>query len=121
MYTPLTRSECDGIIKDYPGNYTDYRESKKKQTPIIKNELAPTKTQKTKTDPKKLSFGEKRELEQLEKALEELEKSKVSLVNNLNSNEQDFEKLAEWGKELKQIEQTIDTNEYRWLELNEGI
>jgi ABC transport system ATP-binding/permease protein len=110
--------EGDGLIKDYPGNYTDYRETVVKLAPALKaNTIA--KSQKTKSKTKKLSFGEKRELEQIESDLGKLEKAKKELTDKLNSNEQDFEKLAQWGKELKVIEEKIDIREYRWLELNE--
>ena len=46
---------------------------------------------------KKLNFGEKRELEEVEKFLEKLELEKADLVKKLNSNEHDFEKLAVYG------------------------
>ncbi len=110
--------EGDGVIKDYPGNYTDYRESIKNKAPEASSDKV-LKQQKEKTTSRKLSYGEKRELEQVEQVIEKLEAQKADLVNKLNSNENDFEKLAEWGKELKQTEQTLSTNEDRWLELNE--
>ena len=112
--------EGDGIIKDYPGNYTDYRESIKGQN--LPPAPAPiNKVKKDKTASIKLSFSEKRELEQVEKSLEKLENEKKNIEDNLNTNEQDFEKLADWGKKLKEVEQEISSNEDRWLELSEGI
>ncbi len=115
--------EGNGLIKDYPGNYTDYRE-RTKNAPQITTAPAAPKTEKKKTEGKKLSFGEKRELEQVEKNLKELELEKKNLEGKLNSNTQEetsgFEKLVEWGKELKQIESEISNNENRWLELSEG-
>lgn len=112
--------EGDGVIKDYPGNYTDYRESIKNRAPLPSSPDAP-KQQKEKTELKRLSFSEKRELEEVERTLEKMEKEKVELVEKLNSNEQDFEKLANWGKELKKLDLAISSNEDRWLQLNEGI
>lgn len=112
--------EGNGVIKDYPGNYTDYRESIKNQPPVASTPSTP-KAQKEKSEPKKLSFGTKRELEQVEKDLTRLEDEKKNLETKLNSNEQDFEKLADWGKALKNIESAISKNEDRWLELSEGI
>ncbi len=115
--------EGNGLIKDYPGNYTDYRE-RTKNAPQITTAPAAPKIEKKKTEGKKLSFGEKRELEQIEKNLKELESEKKNLEGKLNSNTQEetsgFEKLVEWGKELKQIEAEISNNEDRWLELSEG-
>lgn len=112
--------EGDGIIKDYPGNYTDYRESIKTQKPAVSS-TSTAKSKKEKTDAKKISFGEKREIEQVEKEIEKLEIEKKKLEENLDTNEQNFEKLAEWGKNLKQVKQQINANEDRWLELSEGI
>jgi len=110
--------EGDGYIKDYPGNYTDYRERVANVKPTTKVEVA-AKPQKEKSESRKLSFGEKRELEDVEKEIKLLEANKADLVHKLNSNEQDFEKLAQWGKELKTTELALSTNEDRWLELSE--
>lgn len=112
--------EGNGVIKDYPGNYTDYRESIKIQPPVTSTPSIP-KAPKEKSEPKKLSFGTKRELEQVEKDLTRLEDEKKNLENKLNSNEQDFEKLAEWGKALKITSKEISNYEDRWLKLNEEI
>lgn len=113
--------EGDGIIKDYPGNYTDYRESISNVKTPTKTNIATSKPQKEKVAEKKLSFGEQRELKEVEKDIENLEATKADLTNKLNSNEQDFEKLAEWGKELKNTEQALSIKEDRWIELNEEI
>lgn len=112
--------EGNGLIKNYPGNYTEFRELIKSK-PISVAKTATESVKKVKTETKKLSFGEKRELNQVEKDLEQLEQQKTTLVSNLNSGNQDFEKLAKWGKELKEVELQISTNEDRWLELNEEI
>ncbi len=117
--------EGNGIIKNYPGNYTDYRERiKLKATPI--SATAKAKAPKEKIESKKLTFSEKRELAQVEKEIERLEAEKKKLEAKLNSNEQDsmgvgFEKIANWSKELKKTEQELSTNEDRWLELSEGV
>ncbi len=117
--------EGKGIIKDYPGNYTDYRENIKNTKPTA---LVTTvsKPQKEKKQKQKLSFGEKRALEQVEKNLKKLELEKKDFEKKLNSHVPNptaigFEKLAEWSKELKRIELEISNNEDRWLELSERI
>ncbi len=112
--------EGQGLIKDYPGNYTDYRESQLKK-PAKKEETLPPKTTKAKTETKKLSFGEKRELESIEKDIAKLEMEKKAITNSLNAPNQDFEDLTKWGKELKAAESTLSQLEDRWLELSEGI
>ena len=66
-------------------------------------------------------FGEKRELEKVEKEIEQLENKKKEVTNSLNSGSQDFEDLAKWGQELKSIEATLENLETRWLELSDGI
>ncbi len=112
--------EGNGIIKDYPGNYTDYRESISKPKTSHKSISAP-QTKKEKSESKKLSFGEKRELEQVEKNLKNLEIEKKNFEEKLNSNSQNFEKLTEWGQTLKRINAELSKNEDRWLELSEEI
>lgn len=112
--------EGNGSIKDYPGNYTDFRQADLPNKEPESQKSAP-QVKKVKTESKKLSFGEKRELEQIEKDLEVLEKEKASILNLLNSNEQDFQKLTDWGKQLQEIESRIEENEFRWLELNENM
>lgn len=112
--------EGDGLIKDYPGNYTDFREVSQaaKETATPKQNSKP---QKVKTESKKLSFGQKREMDQLERDLESLEHEKAKLMDLLNSNEQNFEKLTQWGTKLKEVEEKIEISELRWLELSEGL
>ncbi len=112
--------EGNGLIKDYPGNYTDYRESILNR-PIKKTETDLPKPTQVKTKAKKLSFSEKREFDQIEKDIEKLESEKQLLTSSLNKPDQDFEKLAKWSKELKAIESNLSKLEDRWLELSEEI
>ncbi len=112
--------EGNGIIKDYPGNYTDYRE-RIVNKPSKKEVFEAPKTTKEKTDKKKLSFGEKREFDQIEKDIEKLEKDKQIITASLNTPNQNFEDLTKWGKELKAIESNLSQLEDRWLELSEGV
>ncbi len=110
--------EGDGIIRDFPGNYSDYRLSGNK---IDTSNIYQSKTKKTeapRTGSKKLSFKEKHELETLEKELPELETKKTSLAKLLNG-ETDYQKLEEIGNELKVIEGKLEEKEMRWLELSE--
>ncbi len=109
--------EGSGLIKDYPGNYTDYRERIKTRATHTPSVAAP-KVQKGKLESKKLSFGEKREFEQIEKNIEKLENEKQIITNSLNIPNQNFEDLTKWGQELKAIESTLNQLEDRWLELS---
>lgn len=115
--------EGKGKVRDFPGNYTDYRESyglpgakaeenKKKEVKNLE------KSKPDKSSAQKLSFNEKRELEQLNKEIPELEDRKKKLNELLNS-ESDYQKLHDLGKELEELSQKIEEKEMRWLELSE--
>ncbi len=112
--------EGQGFIKDYPGNYTDFRESQLKKIVKKTEEISPKAT-KEKTETKKLSFREKRELEKIEKEIKKLEQEKQAINTSLNAPNQNFEDLTTWGKELKSIESNLSKLEDRWLELSEEI
>jgi len=115
-----------GEIKDFPGNYTQYRnsdlfQSEVEQTkPKTKVEKPASSKQKTDTEkPKKISFNEKFEFEQLEEELPKLEKKRTNLENELNSGNLDSENLIIKSKELSQLMTEIENKEHRWLELSE--
>ena len=115
--------EKNKAIVDFPGNYTTYRNSEQanaqeESTPKAKQEKQKNIV-KAATDERKLSYAEKREFEQLEKDIEQLNNKKDELNQLLVSGENDHEKLTQWGVELKQVEEEIDAKELRWLELSE--
>ena len=105
-------------VGDFVGNYTDYRESLEQETQAPRESNKP-KAERVKTAPRKMSFKEKRELEEIERELETLEGKKDSLTRQLNSGEGDHQDLAQWGTELQIVEKEIDAKEMRWLELSE--
>ncbi|PLK44646.1 ABC-F family ATP-binding cassette domain-containing protein [Emticicia sp. TH156] len=117
--------EGKGYIRDFPGNYTDYRNWKEEQPEPETEGAAASKTQATPTAaPKpevkrKLSYKEQKEYEGLEKELEKLEHTKVQLLENMNSGGGSHEQLAQWAKEFENINETIAEKEMRWLELSE--
>ncbi|MGB0882749.1 MAG: ABC-F family ATP-binding cassette domain-containing protein [Vicingaceae bacterium] len=115
--------EGDGKVKDFIGNYNDYRlkykqqEQKEKQTEKIAEKIVEQpKTEKAKT---KLSYKEKIEFEELEKDLEGLEAKKEALANLLNENITDHEELMKTTKELGDITTELDEKTDRWLTLSE--
>ncbi|MFA0960699.1 ABC-F family ATP-binding cassette domain-containing protein [Roseivirga sp. BDSF3-8] len=118
--------EGDAEIRDFPGNYTDYREFRKLQE-HEKEPKADNKPQKEAAKPsqttteenKKLSYKEKREFEQLEADIPKLEKEKAGLIQKINSGEEDYEKLTGWSQELETLQEQLDEKELRWLELSE--
>ena len=126
--------EGDGKVKDFTGNFSEYRESRKSEvgsqkfendkkdasTPLsTTNEDEVLNTSKTPTKKGKLSFKEQRELETLEKEMPELEAKRAVILEKLN-NEADYEKIAQLSSELETISETLELNEMRWLEL-QGI
>lgn len=121
--------EGDGFIKDFVGNFSEYREAKSqdqnKKTQVEVREV-PKKTETVPTSSvaslpttkKKLSFKEQRELEMIDKEIPELEKKRAEILEKLN-NESDYEKISVFSAELEKISFRMDELETRWLELQE--
>ena len=114
--------EGKGHVKDFPGNYTDYRNFVEETE--LQEEVAPVKDTVKQQDSKKkektkLSFKEKKEYEQLEKEIEDLEIKKDLLINKLNSGDGNHEQLNQWAQEIEVLDQKIDEKSDRWLELSE--
>lgn len=108
-----------GIIRDFPGNYTDYRNDLQ-ETPVASAKTAEPKNDKPKEpkERKKLSFKEQREFEQLEADISGLEKEKAQLIEQMNV-ETDHQKLMDISNRIEAIAQELDDKELRWLELSE--
>lgn len=119
--------EGDGVIKDFVGNFSEYREAKSQdqtkktqvEVPAVpkRTETAPTPSVAPATK-KKLSFKEQRELEMIDKEIPELEKKRAEILEKLN-NESDYEKISVFSAELEKISDRMDELETRWLELQE--
>lgn len=116
--------EGNGVIKDFPGNYSEYREWKQ-ENDKLKDAEKPKEQQKSKAsnaeknrNSNKLTFKERKEFEELTKELDSLnnEKQEIETIFSNGSNTADLDKLAKRYNELKSI---IDEKEYRWLELSE--
>jgi ATP-binding cassette subfamily F protein uup len=121
--------EGNGVISDFPGNYTIYRnemeeKARLEQKAQDKNSEQKAKTEsRTKTEDahvkKKLSFKEKREMEDLVIEIEKLEAEKEQLELDLQSGDLDHEQLHEKSNKLMQLKSLLDEKELRWLELSE--
>lgn len=128
--------EGDGVVNDFPGNYTSYRiHLKEKQTqqktsinttlmtndsskvidPIPSNIEEPLKREK-----KKLSYNEQRLYENLEKDIAQLEEEKVALTNHL-STLIDYEELQKASNRILEIGKVLEEKEMKWLELSERL
>lgn len=119
--------EGEGEIRDFPGNYSQYRmwkqlENNKHITSTQKPQAAVTakkETKKPSTDKPKFSFKEKQEFDLLEKEIPSLEKEKKLLEVKLNNGSHDFEKLQEIAEEISNLIVLIDKKESRWLVLSD--
>lgn len=131
----------EGEIKDFPGNYTQYREWQKledKKTAEQKeatqkaassrgssNAPTPSQTGKSQRDPnaapqkRKMTFKEKQEFAQLEKDIEALTAEKESIETALSSGSVTVDQITEMSKRLPLLNEELDEKEMRWLELSE--
>ncbi len=131
----------EGEIKDFPGNYTQYREWQKledKKSAELKeaaqkatasrngnNAPTPSPTGKSQRDPnaapqkRKMTFKEKQEFAQLEKDIEALTAEKESIETALSSSSVSVEQITEMSKRLPILNEELDEKEMRWLELSE--
>ena len=124
----------NGEVQDFPGNYTQYRleaksdgyknstTSTNKSNNLRGNQIpaATMENKKTKTEQKRrLSFKEKRELEDLEKLLPELEEEKNQLEALLSGGATEADEIAKASVRYKEVQEKLDEVEMRWLELSE--
>ena len=115
----------DGVIKDFPGNYSEYRawkEAHEKEEATVQKQKAeskPTKPRNNNRDKsQKLTFNEKREFEELTESIERLTKEKEELFNLFNSGEQ-IDDVATKASRFEEVIDLLDEMELRWLELSE--
>ncbi len=116
-----------GDIRDFPGNYTQYRdwkefkeEEEKKIEKEKQKQLDDKKDSRVRlNDKRKMSYNEKREYENLEGEIEKLEEEKSLLEADLCSGTLSVEELTEKSKRLPEIADLIDEKSMRWLELSE--
>lgn len=118
----------EGEVKDFPGNYTQYRDFQKmkskeeaQQTPIRKSNDAEETTKKDyhNNTKRKMSFKEKREYEQLTERISQLEEEKNNIEGLLCSGTLSIEELTKKSKRLPLLKDELDELEFRWLELSE--
>jgi ABC transport system ATP-binding/permease protein len=112
----------NGNIADFPGNYTQYRmwqSLKPKETEQKSNTEKREKKDYHGEQKRRLSFKEKRELEQLEKDIEALETEQHLIEEALCSGTLSVEELTEKSKRLPQLKDELDEKSMRWLELSE--
>ncbi len=116
--------EGEGRIRDFYGNYTEYKLSKEsenaKKRNKEKNSAKESKSEIRKTNKRKgLSYKEKMEYEQLEKQIELLENEKSEMEKVLMQAGDDYQKLNEISKRISELIDEIDEKTMRWIELDE--
>jgi ATP-binding cassette subfamily F protein uup len=116
--------EGDAIIRDFPGNYTQFKiwgDDRKKRT-LIQKRVGSRKADSEKqvlSVSNKISFKEKRELEMLEKAIEILEAEKSGIETELQSGKLDPEAMMKQSERWAAIIPEIEARTDRWLELSD--
>ena len=109
----------DGVIEDFPGNYTDYRVYEDSQPVITKtSEEKKDKQSWKKNEVSKLSYNEEKELKNIESKLKSLAFDKKELENKFHNPELSQDDINKLSTGLQKIIDTIETKEERWLELS---
>ncbi|WP_232831858.1 ABC-F family ATP-binding cassette domain-containing protein [Taibaiella helva] len=121
--------EGEGVVRDFPGNYSQYREIAREEERFKSEQEREAEQQKApkaeaaapvaKNEGRKLSFKEKRELEQLEKEMPDLEAEKRRLEEEMSTGNLGFEALQQHGDRIAMIVALLEEKEMRWLELSE--
>ena len=113
----------DGIIKDFPGNYTQYREWCSLLPQGLNNESAkknkPAKQAYRNATKRKMTYKEKMEFDQLEKEIAALEEEQKHIEEALCGGNVNIDEITEMSKRLPVLKESLDEKSMRWLELSE--
>ncbi|MFM6975783.1 MAG: ribosomal protection-like ABC-F family protein [Sphingobacteriaceae bacterium] len=127
--------EGNGVIRDYPGSYSQYRDAiakglkdETKQPALNNNQImaakpaaAPSAENHSVKAKTQLSFKEKREFEELEKDITLLNVEKTDLESKMNSGDLPYDELQQLANRVSEIIASLDEKEMRWLELSERM
>src|SRR5579862_4207019 len=116
--------EGDGVIRDFPGNYSQYREQlmgqntrpeekKEPVAPVAQDMPSPV------SEKKKLSYKAQREFDMLEKEIKELHAEKLNVTEKLSNGKMDYDELQKLSSRIGEITRLLDEKELRWLEMSE--
>ncbi len=119
--------EGGGEIRDFPGNYSQYREAAAREEEAVKEQKRQEQSPKSRKEAqpnsspekKKLSYNEQRELKQLGREIPKLEEEKTTLTQKLSDTGLPFEELQAASERIAAITTQLDEMEMRWLELEE--
>ncbi len=112
----------EGVIKDFPGNYSDYRAFKEEQEaqvaiPAVKKEK-PAASAPNPSRPRKLTFKEKKQMEALEQEIEALTSEKIKLESIFSGADPDAD-IDAASRRYTEVTNRLDEAELQWLELSE--
>jgi ABC transport system ATP-binding/permease protein len=117
--------EGGGEVRDYPGNYSQYRieerlKEKTKDAPVVEKEIQQViPVAKAGTEKRKLSFKEKREFELLEKEMPALEAEKIAITNKMADPGINYDEIQKLSFRITEITRLLEEKEMRWLEISE--
>jgi ATP-binding cassette subfamily F protein uup len=114
--------EGGGVISDFPGNYSQYRDQVKEPLESMSyKKAAPAQAPDAAVSKRKLSYKEQREFDALEGELAALERERKSLYEQFNNSALPYDELQKISSRITAVSQAIDGKEMRWLELSEGV
>ena len=109
----------DGLIKDFYGNYSEFRELQKEEEKQLKSAEKKKNISIEKTEKRKVSYKQKYEYGELEKEIEQLENEKEEIEQSLLNPNLEVNKIVENSKRLSEVVSMIDEKSLRWMELDE--
>jgi ABC transport system ATP-binding/permease protein len=116
--------EGNGKIKDFPGNYSDYKiylaeKEEEAAAKVVKTAPKPKVQEAPKVEKKKVSFKEKKEYDQLEQEISQLEEQKKLVINKLSEGKGSPQEMVQWSEQIGKFDEQIEIKTFRWLELGE--
>jgi len=117
--------EGEGVVSDFPGNYTDYREKEseiaKVKKEVVKQEQKVTTVKRVKTSTPKLSYNDQLKLKQIEKDMKKFEAQKVEVENKFSDASLSEQQIKDLSIELHGINETLEELEMGWFEIQEKL
>ena len=110
----------EGLIEDFPGNYSDYRSYEDSKPHVSKKEVTENKSWKEPAK-NKLSYSEEKELKNLESKIKALVYDKKELEKEFLKDDLTQEKLLLMSNQLERVIETINSKEERWFELSSKL
>ena len=107
----------DGTVKDYNGNYTEYREEEKQRRQALR--IASTTKQETTPSVSAQNLANRKQIQRLERDIANLEKRKSEIEAKFNDTNLSVENIKKYSNELQNIQANLEEKEMQWLELSE--